>query len=157
MVVGHQATELKSALSGHSGLTFVVQAPQLGTAHALLTAEPALAGRRGTVVMLYADVPMLTSATVTRLLDRHTSAAAAATVLTADVDNPYGYGRIVRDGVTPARRNGKFEKSTPVFMPSRSTACSMRSGRSRRITRRVSITFPISSPSTGGTAEGWRR
>jgi len=103
MVVGHQATELKSALSGQSGLTFVVQAPQLGTAHALLTAEPALRGRRGTVVMLYADVPMLTSATVIRLLDRHTSAAAAATVLTADVDNPHGYGRIVRDGEQIAR------------------------------------------------------
>jgi bifunctional UDP-N-acetylglucosamine pyrophosphorylase / glucosamine-1-phosphate N-acetyltransferase len=103
IVVGHQATELKAALSGHAGLDFVVQEPQLGTAHALLIAERTLTGRTGTLVMLYADVPMLTSATVTRLLDRHTSSGAAATVLTADVDNPHGYGRIVRDGEQIAR------------------------------------------------------
>jgi bifunctional UDP-N-acetylglucosamine pyrophosphorylase / glucosamine-1-phosphate N-acetyltransferase len=103
IVVGHQATELQSALSGHSGLTFVVQEPQLGTAHALLTAEPALGRRTGTLIMLYADVPLLTTATVTRLVEKHQTARASATVLTADVDNPHGYGRIVRDGEQIAR------------------------------------------------------
>jgi bifunctional UDP-N-acetylglucosamine pyrophosphorylase/glucosamine-1-phosphate N-acetyltransferase len=118
IVVGHQATELKAALSelsgqsgpsGFSGLsehrapTFVVQEPQLGTAHALLAAEPALGTRTGILVMLYADVPMLTVETVARLMERHTSSGAAATVLTADVENPHGYGRIVRDGEQIAR------------------------------------------------------
>jgi bifunctional UDP-N-acetylglucosamine pyrophosphorylase / glucosamine-1-phosphate N-acetyltransferase len=103
IVVGHQATELTSALSTRSALTFVVQEPQLGTAHALLTAEPALAKQTGTLVMLYADVPMLTSATVTRLLERHRSSGAAATVLSADVEDPHGYGRIVRNGEQIAR------------------------------------------------------
>jgi bifunctional UDP-N-acetylglucosamine pyrophosphorylase / glucosamine-1-phosphate N-acetyltransferase len=115
IVVGHQATELKAALSELSGqaglsglsehraLTFVVQEPQLGTAHALLMAEPALATRTGILVMLYADVPMLTTETVARLMERHISSGAAATVLTADVEDPHGYGRIVRDGEQIAR------------------------------------------------------
>jgi len=103
IVVGYRAAELQSALSGHRDLRFVVQEPQLGTAHALLMAEPALAGRTGILVMLYADVPMLTAETVVRLMERHTSSGASATVLTADVENPYGYGRIVRDGEQIAR------------------------------------------------------
>jgi bifunctional UDP-N-acetylglucosamine pyrophosphorylase / glucosamine-1-phosphate N-acetyltransferase len=103
IVVGHQAHELKAALSGRSGLTFVVQEPQLGTAHALLTAEPALRGLTGTLMLLYGDVPMLTSETLKTLLDRHTSAGAAATLLTAILENPHGYGRIVRSGEQIAR------------------------------------------------------
>ena len=47
LVVGHQAAAIKAALSTHSGLTFVVQEPQLGTAHALLTTEPVLRERHG--------------------------------------------------------------------------------------------------------------
>src|SRR5207245_7845109 len=82
VVVGHQAEELKAALSDESGLRFVVQQPQLGTAHALLMAEPALQRRTGTVILLYGDVPMLTSDTLSGLLDRHESTAAAATALT---------------------------------------------------------------------------
>ena len=58
VVVGHQAEDLKAALSGESGVTFVVQEPQRGTAHALLTAEPALAGQTGTLILLYGDAPM---------------------------------------------------------------------------------------------------
>jgi len=103
VVIGHQAVELKSALSSQSGLTFVVQEPQLGTAHALLMAEPTLGNQTGTLIMLYGDVPMLTPQTVTRLLEVHTAADAAATVLTAVVDDPHGYGRIVRSGEQIAR------------------------------------------------------
>jgi bifunctional UDP-N-acetylglucosamine pyrophosphorylase/glucosamine-1-phosphate N-acetyltransferase len=103
LVVGHRADELKSALSGEPGITFVVQEPQLGTAHALLMAEPALRGKTGTVVLLYGDVPLLTAETVGRLLDRHNGDRAAATVLTTVVDDPHGYGRIVRIGEQIAR------------------------------------------------------
>src|SRR5580765_3590362 len=59
VVVGHGADALKSALAGHSGLTFVVQEPQLGTGHALATAEPPLAKATGTLLLLYGDVPAL--------------------------------------------------------------------------------------------------
>src|SRR5207248_11410307 len=103
VVVGHQATELKSALSRHPGLTFVEQEPQRGTAHALRMAEPALRGRTGTLILLYGDVPLLTVGTLRRLMDRHLETRAAATVLTAIVDNPHGYGRIVRTGEQIAR------------------------------------------------------
>src|SRR5262245_46507892 len=91
MVIGHQAERLKGALSSHSWLTFVVQEPQAGTAHALLSAEPALRGARGTLVLLSGDVPLLRQETLTDLVNQHTAASAAATVLTAVVDDPRGY------------------------------------------------------------------
>jgi len=116
VVVGHQAEAVRSALAGQPGLTYVVQEPQLGTAHALLTAAPALDGATGTVILLSGDVPLLTGKTLKALLDRHRSSGAAATVLTAVVEAPGGYGRIVRSGdqiariveerdATPAERN----------------------------------------------------
>jgi len=96
VVVGHQADALVAALMGFPGLTFVVQEPQLGTAHALLTTESALRGQTGTLILLSGDVPLLSAKTLQNLVDRHTSARAAATVVTALVDAPQGYGRIVR-------------------------------------------------------------
>jgi bifunctional UDP-N-acetylglucosamine pyrophosphorylase/glucosamine-1-phosphate N-acetyltransferase len=96
VVVGHQADEVKAALAGVDGLTFVAQEPQLGTGHALLQAEPVLGTRRGTVVLLSGDVPLLQASTLTRLLEHHERAGAAATVLTAVLDDPHGYGRIIR-------------------------------------------------------------
>jgi bifunctional UDP-N-acetylglucosamine pyrophosphorylase / glucosamine-1-phosphate N-acetyltransferase len=103
VVLGHEGASLERALAGHSGLTFVVQEPQLGTAHALLTAEPLLAGKTGTLVLLYGDVPLLTPDTLKRLVNHHRDSGAAATVLTALVANPTGYGRIVRSGQKIAR------------------------------------------------------
>jgi bifunctional UDP-N-acetylglucosamine pyrophosphorylase/glucosamine-1-phosphate N-acetyltransferase len=103
VVVGHEAERVKSALAQHSGLTFVVQEPQLGTGHALLMAEPALHRATGTLLLLSGDVPLLAPQTLQALLDRHLDAGAAATVLTAVVDAPGGYGRIVRSGERLAR------------------------------------------------------
>jgi bifunctional UDP-N-acetylglucosamine pyrophosphorylase/glucosamine-1-phosphate N-acetyltransferase len=98
LVVGHQAERLTAALATHRGLTLVVQEPQLGTAHALLTTEQALAGKTGILVLLSGDVPLLTADTLSRLVERHRASGAAATVITAVVDEPHGYGRIVRSG-----------------------------------------------------------
>jgi bifunctional UDP-N-acetylglucosamine pyrophosphorylase/glucosamine-1-phosphate N-acetyltransferase len=97
LVVGHGADEVRGALSHDSQLQFVIQSPQLGTGHALLQAESLLAGRSGTVLLLYGDVPLLQAGTLERLLERHRNTRAAATILTAELDDPYGYGRIVRD------------------------------------------------------------
>src|SRR5580765_2648327 len=97
LVIGHGADEVRAALADRPGLEFVIQLPQLGTGHALLQAESVLRDRTGTVLLLYADVPLLRSATLTRLLEIHHQAHAAATVLSAELDDPYGYGRIVRD------------------------------------------------------------
>ena len=98
VVVGHGADQMKSALRERLGLSFAVQEPQLGTAHALLQAEPHLAGATGIVVLLYGDVPLLSASSVTTLVRTHQERGAAATVLTAMVPAPDGYGRIVRDG-----------------------------------------------------------
>src|SRR5688572_18117030 len=78
LVIGHGADEVRSALSGSPQLEFVVQSPQLGTGHALLQTEPILQGHSGTVLLLYADVPLLTAATLQRLLETHRASRAAA-------------------------------------------------------------------------------
>ncbi len=97
IVIGHGADDVRSALASTPGLSFVVQSPQLGTGHALLQTEPVLRGKSGTVLLLYADVPLLQGNTLRRLLEKHHNTRAVATVLTAEVADPYGYGRIVRD------------------------------------------------------------
>jgi bifunctional UDP-N-acetylglucosamine pyrophosphorylase/glucosamine-1-phosphate N-acetyltransferase len=96
LVVGHMKETLQHGLSHWPGLRFVVQEPQLGTGHALLQAAPVLEGEHGIVLLLSGDVPLLRRHTLAALLERHRESAAAATVLTAIVDRPYGYGRIVR-------------------------------------------------------------
>jgi bifunctional UDP-N-acetylglucosamine pyrophosphorylase/glucosamine-1-phosphate N-acetyltransferase len=97
IVVGHRADAVRAALTHRPGVRFAVQEPQLGTGHALLQAEPALHGASGTVVLLSGDVPLLRPATLQRLVAHHAATGAAATVLTAIMDDPSGYGRIVRD------------------------------------------------------------
>ncbi|HEY7744990.1 MAG TPA: bifunctional UDP-N-acetylglucosamine diphosphorylase/glucosamine-1-phosphate N-acetyltransferase GlmU [Desulfuromonadales bacterium] len=97
LVVGHEAAAVKSALAGE-GLHFALQAEQLGTGHALLCAREQLAGFTGTLLLLCGDVPLLRAETLERLLAFHQAQAAAVTVLTAEMADPHGYGRIVRDG-----------------------------------------------------------
>jgi bifunctional UDP-N-acetylglucosamine pyrophosphorylase/glucosamine-1-phosphate N-acetyltransferase len=104
LVVGHGEDQVRAALARRPGLEFVLQSPQLGTGHALLQAEPVLAGKSGTVLLLYADVPLLEANTLKRLLEAHARERAAATVLTTVVDEPYGYGRIVRDAAGEVER-----------------------------------------------------
>ena len=96
VVIGHAAQMVRERLTGRNELQFAVQEPQLGTAHALQQVEPLLAGRTGTVVLLSGDVPLLTARTLDALVRAHCGARAAATVVTAIVDRPFGYGRIVR-------------------------------------------------------------
>jgi bifunctional UDP-N-acetylglucosamine pyrophosphorylase / glucosamine-1-phosphate N-acetyltransferase len=96
IILGHAADLVRAALTTRPNLSVVVQEPQLGTGHALLQAEAALAGRTGTLIVLSGDVPLLRPETLDRLLRTHEAAAAAATILTASVNDPTGYGRIVR-------------------------------------------------------------
>ena len=96
LVVGHGADQVRAHLAPHAHLQFVVQEPQLGTGHAVLQAAPVLRGQQGTVLLLSGDVPLLTSRSLEGLLATHRAANAMATVLTAVLDRPYGYGRIVR-------------------------------------------------------------
>jgi len=96
LVIGHGAESVRAATGTRPKIGFVVQEPQLGTAHALQQAEARLAGKQGTVVLLSGDVPLLKGSTLRRLVEAHQAANAAATVVTAVVERPYGYGRIVR-------------------------------------------------------------
>ena len=96
MVVGHGAAEVKQALAKRTRLQFVSQAQQLGTGHALLQARGVLEGKSGTVVLLSGDAPLLTVNSLKNLLATHAEAEAAATVITAIMARPFGYGRIVR-------------------------------------------------------------
>ncbi|HTI35944.1 MAG TPA: bifunctional UDP-N-acetylglucosamine diphosphorylase/glucosamine-1-phosphate N-acetyltransferase GlmU [Vicinamibacterales bacterium] len=98
VIVGHLADAVKLSLSKRMGLGFALQEPQLGTGHALLQVEPHLRDANGTLVLLSGDVPLLRGATLRTMVRRHTESSAAATVLTARVSDPHGYGRIVRDG-----------------------------------------------------------
>jgi bifunctional UDP-N-acetylglucosamine pyrophosphorylase/glucosamine-1-phosphate N-acetyltransferase len=99
VVVGHQAEAVRAAVDKR-GCGFAVQEPQIGTGHALLQTESALRGAEGDVLLLSGDVPLLRQETIAALVKAHRSADAAATVLTAVIDTPDGYGRIVRDAGT---------------------------------------------------------
>jgi bifunctional UDP-N-acetylglucosamine pyrophosphorylase/glucosamine-1-phosphate N-acetyltransferase len=96
VVIGHKAESVRQHLASRPHVQFALQEPQLGTAHALQQTESVLAGGEGTLILLSGDVPLLTADTLRRLVDTHRGAEAAATVVTATVDRPYGYGRIVR-------------------------------------------------------------
>jgi bifunctional UDP-N-acetylglucosamine pyrophosphorylase/glucosamine-1-phosphate N-acetyltransferase len=96
VIVGHNSDAVRHALAGRPALRFVIQEPQLGTAHAVLQAEPMLGAAKGTLLLLSGDVPLLAPGTLRRVVSTHHEAGAAATVLTATVERPYGYGRIVR-------------------------------------------------------------
>ena len=103
VVVGHGGETVRQALPGQSDVRFVTQEPQLGTAHALLQTEQLFTGAGGTLLLLSGDVPLLTGASLARLLAVHAERQAAATVMTAIVERPYGYGRIVRAGEVVTR------------------------------------------------------
>ncbi len=98
VVVGHKAETVRTHLEGRQNVRTVVQEPQLGTAHALQQTESILAGLSGTLVLLSGDVPLLKASTLQQLAETHRRANAAATVATAIVERPYGYGRVVRTG-----------------------------------------------------------
>ena len=96
VVIGHKAENIRGHLRSRQNVRTVVQDPQLGTAHALQQTESVLRGLSGTVVLLSGDVPLLRPATLQELVGTHRGANAAATVVTATVERPYGYGRVVR-------------------------------------------------------------
>jgi bifunctional UDP-N-acetylglucosamine pyrophosphorylase/glucosamine-1-phosphate N-acetyltransferase len=96
VVVGHQADRVREALADRP-VEFILQAEQRGTAHAVLQAEPALAGFVGNVLVLSGDVPLLGAALAERLVATHLKARAVATAVTTRLSSPAGYGRVLRD------------------------------------------------------------
>ena len=96
-VVGHQADAVRRVCE-RFGACCVVQEPQLGTGHAVAQTESVLRDFDGGVLVLCGDVPLLRTATLRRLLEAHREHQATLTILTTHVDDPTGYGRIIRDG-----------------------------------------------------------
>ena len=99
VIVGHQAEAVRAAVT-HTGVQFVEQGEQKGTGHAVQQVLPTLA-RYEDVLVLSGDVPLLQSSTIAALRELHEARQAAMTILSAEVEEPFGYGRIVRDEAVP--------------------------------------------------------
>ncbi|HEY2381471.1 MAG TPA: NTP transferase domain-containing protein, partial [Terriglobia bacterium] len=93
VVVGHSAEQVKAAVAG---VTFVEQKEQLGTGHAVLAARESFSGYAGDVLVMPGDVPLITPRSLEEFIRFHRDGGYQASVLTADIENPAGYGRIVR-------------------------------------------------------------
>src|SRR5467141_3554422 len=96
LVVGPDADAVRAAAG--DGVAIVEQRERLGTGHAVLQARDHCEGVDGPILVLPSDVPLLSAETIERLVGHHATTGAAATVLTAVVDRPQGYGRILRQG-----------------------------------------------------------
>lgn len=94
VVIGHEAAEVRRFLKGKA--VSVVQKKQLGTADAVKSAERELS-RFGDIAVLYGDVPLVKKETLGSLIKQHDTSASSCTVLTVDMDDASGYGRIIRD------------------------------------------------------------
>jgi bifunctional UDP-N-acetylglucosamine pyrophosphorylase / glucosamine-1-phosphate N-acetyltransferase len=95
-VVGFQADRVEAALAGLCD-AFVVQAEQRGTGHAVMQAVPALKGASGPLLIVNGDLPNLGASTLRALVALHRKTKAALSLVTTDLPDPTGYGRIVRD------------------------------------------------------------
>jgi bifunctional UDP-N-acetylglucosamine pyrophosphorylase/glucosamine-1-phosphate N-acetyltransferase len=98
VIVGYRGEFVQESLRKRSGLEFVEQPEQLGTGHAIQQLLPHLEGFEGDLLVLNGDVPLLRPQTLQRLLKTHQDHGNAATILTAQVPNPKGYGRVFCDG-----------------------------------------------------------
>ena len=96
LVVG-PSSESVCAAAGE-GIAIVEQRERLGTGHAVLQAREQCESAAGPILVLPGDVPLLSVETIERLVGHHTSTGAAATLLTANVERPHGYGRVLRQG-----------------------------------------------------------
>lgn len=108
LVVGHGGEVVRSALAA-ADVACAVQEPQLGTGHAVMQALPLLDGE-GMTLVLYGDVPLIQAATLQRLVQ---AAGDGLAVLTVDLENPKGYGRIIRDSAGRVQRIVEEKDATP--------------------------------------------
>lgn len=113
LVVGHQAEAVAAVFQGSSDIRTALQAEQLGTGHAVACARPALEGFAGTVLILCGDTPLLRPHTLQNLVAYHRQQGASLTVLTAEMPDPFGYGRIVRDAAGRVERIVEEKDATP--------------------------------------------
>jgi bifunctional UDP-N-acetylglucosamine pyrophosphorylase / glucosamine-1-phosphate N-acetyltransferase len=96
VVVGHQAEEVRKAVT-HPGIRFIEQKEQKGTGHAAMVGRELLEPLDGYLMILYGDSPLLRAQTLLELVNRQVASEAGGTLLSADMDDPTGYGRVIRN------------------------------------------------------------
>lgn len=102
VVIGYKAEMVSTALG--EGIDYVLQEEQLGTGHAIMMAVPQLQDFSGDLLVLYGDTPLITAETLMKLVVEHQRVKSSVTLLSVEVENPAGYGRIIRD------KNGDLER-----------------------------------------------
>ena len=101
LVVGRGSEEVRAAVGEAGDLVFVEQKERRGTGHAVLQTKPVCRDATGTVLVLPGDQPLMSEAMLRGLVEHHSASGAAATLLTACVDDPTGYGRVIREQGQP--------------------------------------------------------
>ena len=109
-IIGHQAARVRDAVS-HTGVNFILQSEQRGTGHALMVAREALVAYDH-VIVLSGDAPQITPQTIAQLLNFHLDQQAAMTLLSADLDQPTGYGRVLRKSARSAEVEAIVEEKS---------------------------------------------
>lgn len=113
VVVGHGAEQVRQTFEGYPNLSFVVQEQQLGTAHALAQAQPILKDFQGPIVVTQGDTPLTRKETLVGLVNALHEQAAGMAMLTMKLDDPTGYGRILRDESGNILANVEHKDATP--------------------------------------------
>jgi len=97
VVVGYGAEDVKQAFTNTYDITWVLQPEQLGTAHAVMCCTDYLKSFTGNTLVLCGDGPLIRPETLQKLIETHRNSSAALTLATATLENPNGYGRIIRN------------------------------------------------------------
>jgi len=111
VVVGHGAEKVKAYLG--DGVEYALQEQQLGTGHAVLQAKELLSNEEGITLVVYGDTPLIRTETIEAMLKLHQSGQSSITMLTALMDNPTGYGRVIRDQDGNVLRNVEQKDCSP--------------------------------------------
>ena len=109
LIVGYKAEEVKNAVT--SDVSYAYQEEQLGTGHAVKCAKDFI-GEQGQVLVLCGDTPLITGKTLKSAMDYHTESQNKMTVISAIVDDPTGYGRIIRDENNNFVKNAEHKDAT---------------------------------------------
>jgi bifunctional UDP-N-acetylglucosamine pyrophosphorylase/glucosamine-1-phosphate N-acetyltransferase len=109
-IIGHEADRVRAAVA-HTGVNFILQSEQCGTGHALIVARDALS-TYDHVIVLSGDAPQITPQTIARLLNFHLDQKAAMTLLSADLELPTGYGRVIRKSSSSAEVQAIVEEKS---------------------------------------------
>jgi len=97
LVVGFKKEQVISHTENRINLKYATQIEQLGTGHAVLQTEELLKNNKGHIIILYGDVPNIKASTLRPIIDEHIINNRDLTLITAEIDDPSGYGRIIRD------------------------------------------------------------